>query len=797
MLYRFVFLFILTIQFIQVSAQDLPESLYHKVRVNLVGKNFIDLTKAGIETDHGFYIKNRSFTSDFNISELKILRQLGFEYEVLIEDVASYYASEMRPSQFNSNPVESRAKCYGLSLPSYNYSTPIQYTAGSMNGYFTLKEMYDILDTMAARYPQIISVRNKISGFTTFEGNALYYVKVSDNVNTDEESEPEVLYTALHHAREPNSLSQMIFYLWYLLENYGKDATVTKIIEQTQLYFIPCVNPDGYLLNEKTYPKGGGLWRKNAWRDTTGAIFGVDLNRNYGYSWGKDDIGSSPNPNSLTFRGLSPFSEPETKAIRAFCIDHDFKFAVNYHTFGNFLIRPSSTGLAPENESVFFKTIGKVMNKENNFSFGTGPETVGYTVNGDSDEWMYGENSEKNSILAFTPEVGPSFWPAPGDIDYLNKSCMWTNLSAALLTLSYYDAEENDEGLYLSPDNEKISVKVIRAGLKKDEVSINLISRDPGVTVHIPQRKLSLDAGKEAIISFDLDIDQSFSYMDGIKFDLLIDNGGMISKKVIEKQWVSRPFVTILKDDIELKDMYISTGWDTTSTSYVSAPLSMTDSPSGLYPAKYKASITLKNPVDLSNMSHALLHFYAKWDIEDNYDYVQVLASKDNRDFIPLCGKYTNLGTQDQSFSSPLFDGVVAEWVKEEMDLSLFIGAPKVWIRFAIVTDEYEQRDGFYFDNLEINAIPLSSGTEIAGISRPAIFPTLLTGDNQLYLKEIYPSGKEILKIFDILGHIVFQKNITSTVIDFDTSLLPNGVYIYHIDNASGTVGQGKMTIIN
>ncbi|MBL0025704.1 MAG: hypothetical protein IPO98_12235 [Saprospiraceae bacterium] len=87
MLYRFVFLFILTIQFIQVSAQDLPESLYHKVRVNLVGKNFIDLTKAGIETDHGFYIKNRSFTSDFNISELKILRQLGFEYEVLMEDV--------------------------------------------------------------------------------------------------------------------------------------------------------------------------------------------------------------------------------------------------------------------------------------------------------------------------------------------------------------------------------------------------------------------------------------------------------------------------------------------------------------------------------------------------------------------------------------------------------------------------------------------------------------------------------------------------------------------------------------
>ena len=38
--------------------------------------------------------------------------------------------------------------------------------------------------------------------------------KVSNNADVDE-NEPEMIYTALHHAREPGSLTQTIFYLWY------------------------------------------------------------------------------------------------------------------------------------------------------------------------------------------------------------------------------------------------------------------------------------------------------------------------------------------------------------------------------------------------------------------------------------------------------------------------------------------------------------------------------------------------------------------------------------------------------
>ena len=42
---------------------------------------------------------------------------------------------------------------------------------------------------------------------------------------------------------------------------------------------------------------------------------------------------------------------------------------------------------------------------------GTGIETVGYTVNGEADDWFYGQEG----IFAYTPEVGNSndgFWPS-------------------------------------------------------------------------------------------------------------------------------------------------------------------------------------------------------------------------------------------------------------------------------------------------------------------------------------------------------------------------------------------------
>ena len=47
---------------------------------------------------------------------------------------------------------------------------------------------------------------------------------------------------------------------------------------------------------------------------------------------------------------------------------------------------------------------------------GTGNQTVGYNVNGEANDWFYGEQVLKDKAFAFTPEVGTSFWAPSSEI---------------------------------------------------------------------------------------------------------------------------------------------------------------------------------------------------------------------------------------------------------------------------------------------------------------------------------------------------------------------------------------------
>src|SRR5258705_319958 len=126
--------------------------------------------------------------------------------------------------------------------------------------------------------------------------------------------EVHVIVDALHHAREPESMQATIWTMLALLERYGTDPLSTYLVNEREIWFVPCVNPDGYVYNESTNPGGGGLWRKNR-RANAGGTTGVDLNRNYAFQWGFDNSGSSPTPTDETYRGTAAASEPEVGAL--------------------------------------------------------------------------------------------------------------------------------------------------------------------------------------------------------------------------------------------------------------------------------------------------------------------------------------------------------------------------------------------------------------------------------------------------------------------------------------------------
>ena len=79
-----------------------------------------------------------------------------------------------------------------------------------------------------------------------------------------DEGEPETLWTALHHAREPQGLATVLYSVWDLLRSARQgDAEAQFLLAERRLFVVPVLNPDGYVYNQTTDPNGGGFWRKN------------------------------------------------------------------------------------------------------------------------------------------------------------------------------------------------------------------------------------------------------------------------------------------------------------------------------------------------------------------------------------------------------------------------------------------------------------------------------------------------------------------------------------------------------
>lgn len=283
----------------------------------------------------------------------------------------------------------------------------------------------DEIRSAAAAYPQLVKVVDIGDGWEKTQGLAdrdIWAVKISDNAEQEEE-EPEVLIVGLHHAREIITPEIVLDYMNYLLSHYGRDAYVTYLVDHRQIWLVPVLNPDGLDYVFSTHM----LWRKNRRRNSNGS-FGVDLNRNYGFKWGYDNFGSSPNASSETYRGTAPFSEPETEALRHFVEDHQFRAALSYHSFGDYVIYPWGYVDGPTPDHASFIALADSIVAYNHYKPGTGLQTVGYTVNGASDDWFYGEQATKNKVFSMTPEVGDWFHPDTADIEELIRENRGPNL---------------------------------------------------------------------------------------------------------------------------------------------------------------------------------------------------------------------------------------------------------------------------------------------------------------------------------------------------------------------------------
>ncbi len=231
------------------------------------------------------------------------------------------------------------------------------------------------------------------------EGRPILAVKVGPA--GDDPARPNVLFIATHHAREWVSTAVAMKLIRWLA-----DSAPPALLGSRDVWVIPVENPDGY---QYTFTDDR-FWRKNR-RLNADSSYGVDPNRNYPAFWGVDDLGSSGAPNTETYRGTGPASEPETQAIIAFHAAHPPVVALSYHTYSGLVLYPYGyrTGELPPDLPLYQALAGTDVAPAVHDGvpgstltyYHPGPGWHLYTTNGEYTDWAY----RAHGTIAFTTEL--------------------------------------------------------------------------------------------------------------------------------------------------------------------------------------------------------------------------------------------------------------------------------------------------------------------------------------------------------------------------------------------------------
>ncbi len=670
-----------------------------------------ELLNAGMEFDHLQYTKNNSLLTYISENDFKILQNTGFRYTVLIDDWQKYY---------ESLPLLTEAeKQYFINESRDDYNVA-GFGFGSMGGHYTLAEMIAELDTMYMLYPNLITQKASIG--STIEGRPIYAVKISDNPNSTE-NEPRVSFSGVTHAREPMGMMNLIYYMYYLLENYGIDPEVTYLVDNREIFFIPIVNPDGYEYNHSTNPNGGGMWRKN--RRNNGSSYGVDLNRNYGpYAyWNAPNGGSSTTPSSDTYRGTAPFSEPETQAVKNYIAGKSIRCALNYHTFGNYLIFPYGALNHETPDSLTFREYAGDMTRYNHYTTGTDLQTVNYSTRGNSDDYMYDGDTVLNAgkTFAMTPEVGndgDDFWAPQSRIFPLAQECLWMNKYYTWAAGAYVSLKDPnfDRTYFLPGDTVSLQPVFKNKGLSAaGNLNFELTTSSPwAVVVNGTASIDSLAARSEGMILSPMKfvLDPATPVEQNIKLVITSKSGITVMSQDTVSITAGMPYYAFIDTSGVISANWTvgwtpttSPKWETTTLTYYSAPNSYADSKTGNYISNATVTLTTINNINLAGMPNPRLSFYMKHDFETDWDCgIVQISTNGGTSWISLQGTYSRSGSgsgRQTPAGIPCYDGSRYNWVKEEINLNAYIGQ-QIKLRFELRSDASIEKDGWYLDDIRV-----------------------------------------------------------------------------------------------
>ncbi len=194
----------------------------------------------------------------------------------------------------------------------------------------------------------------------SYLGNPIYAVKFSDNPETEEDGEPDVVIDSGIHSREWLPVDSNITFIQYLFDAYYDNShhdhgEVQDLINNFEIWIIPMINPDGRLRDDQNGGDPYRFWTDTAYHDNDnegwrmnvqevdcpskpgGTNLGIDLNR----SWSRRFWEFSDCAVTVYSGGDRPFVPTETRVLKQFINNHMISLVFHQHSALNILFSNS------------------------------------------------------------------------------------------------------------------------------------------------------------------------------------------------------------------------------------------------------------------------------------------------------------------------------------------------------------------------------------------------------------------------------------------------------------------------
>ncbi|MFH1861763.1 MAG: M14 family zinc carboxypeptidase [bacterium] len=654
-----------------------------------------ELAALRLDVDRSSVDGNPSVEAFLNPDDVNLLRALGYQVESIPNQAYEMFLQLKQETEGSDDP---------------------------MRDYHSYEELVAELNAIASAHPDLCRAVNI---GPTVQGRALWFMKISDNVNV-EEDELEFLYISSMHGDEVVGKEMCMYLINLLVDEYGIDPDLTELVNETEIWIMPSMNPDGTAM--------GSRYNAN----------GVDLNRNF------PDRVDDPN-NTTAGR------EIETANVMNWSFAHEPIFSANFH--GGALVAnypwdhsfdsQANYAYTQDQDVLFGAAETYSWNNPSMWNNNTYPFVNGvvngvrwYQVSGGMQDWNYVWMGD----MDITMELGTTKWPSSSSLPGYwedNRNAMISYLQFAhrgilgLVTNATSGQpvraeiripSRNDFATYTDPDagdyhrvlmNGTYDLDVTSFGYWPAHITSVQVSGTQATRVdvalepadlmnfsgilHNPSggglaARLTLVGMPYESVTTNTSGEFTFTNIYEGEYSLRIENltdGSLIQ---IPVSWSTTSDslelwgpITLFYDGFEsgLSQWTAQGSWGTSGNAYVGSQ-SAADSPSGSYSNNQNISLTNNSSLNLADYDYATLSYWIIFNCESNYDSI-----------------FTEVNPGSGWNKIQFYNSTQDWWSLEIYDLDAYL-ASNLQLRYRLWTDGSVTRDGGFIDEVRLCVASLS-----------------------------------------------------------------------------------------